>query len=78
MTDLDARLLAAHAAGDRPLLVTLYTEAANQANDVDACGFYLTHAYIFALDAGDPQASALCARLVEMGREEPLYSSTII
>jgi len=65
---LDAMLLAAHAADDRRALVALYTQAADQANDVDAACFYLTHAYIFALDIGDPAAEALHARLKAHGR----------
>ncbi len=69
MTDLDARLLAAHEAGDRSTLVALYTEAADQAKDVDAACFYLTHAYVFALELGDVRATALRARLVAEGRE---------
>jgi len=69
MSDLDARLIAAHEAGDKPALVTLYTEAADVANDVDAACFYLTHAYVFALDAGHPAAATLHARLVAQGRE---------
>ena len=69
MSDLDARLIAAHEAGDKPALVTLYTEAADVANDVDAACFYLTHAYVFALDAGHPAVATLHARLVAQGRE---------
>ena len=66
---LNARLLAAHAAKDKTALVTLYTHAADIAGDTDAACFFLTHAYIFALDLGDPRAAALHARLVEHGRE---------
>lgn len=69
MSDLDQRLLAAHAADDRRALIRLYTEAGDCANDVDAACFYLTHAYIFALEAGVPEASQLHARLVAEGRE---------
>ena len=68
--DLDTRMLAAHAADDRIALITLYTEAADVANDVDTACFFLTHAYIFALEAGAPQAPALRQRLVAHGREE--------
>lgn len=70
MNDLDARLLAAHAADDRATLIALYAEAADTAPDETATGFYLTHAFVFALEAGDPRADALRARLVAMGREE--------
>jgi hypothetical protein len=68
--DLDKRLLTAHAADDRHALVELYAEAAGMANAPDAAGFYLTHAYIFALDTGHPETGALHARLKAEGREE--------
>ena len=71
MTDLDARLLAAHAADDTAALIALYTEAADGTNDPDARGFYLTHAYVFALARGAPQAAALRDALITMGRETP-------
>lgn len=67
---LDARLLDAHARQDKTALVTLYTEAADSANDLDTACFFLTHAYIFALDVGDNRAATLHARLVAEGREE--------
>ena len=72
MTDsasLDQRLLQAHAAGDKPALVALYTEAADAAENIDAACFYLTHAYVFALETGHPAAAALHARLKAEGRE---------
>jgi len=61
--DLDARLLAAHGRGDLAALVTLYTEAADTAEETDAEMFYLTHALVYALDLGDVRAGALWARL---------------
>jgi hypothetical protein len=70
MKSLDARMIAAHAAKDKLALVALYQEAADQANDLDAECFFLTHAYIFALETGAPQAADLRARLVRHGREE--------
>jgi hypothetical protein len=70
MNDLNQRLLAAHGADDRAALVDLYTEAADGANTLDAACFYLTHAYIFALDTGHVAAPALHARLKSHGREE--------
>lgn len=69
MTGLDARLLEAHARGDQAALVGLYEEAAGSANDPVAAGFYLTHAYVFALELGDPRAVALHAKLKASGRE---------
>lgn len=74
MNDLDARLLAAHAAGDASALVRLYTAAADRVEpkDVDAACFYLTHAYVFALEKGDAACVDLRARLVAHGREPAL------
>lgn len=69
MSALDEAMIAAHAAHDLPALVALYTQAADEANDVDAACFYLTHAYVFALEAGAEQASALHTRLKANGRE---------
>lgn len=68
MTSLQNRLLAAHARGDQPALVALYTEAADSTDVLDAACFYLTHAYIFALELGDPAAEVLFARLKVHGR----------
>lgn len=70
MSDLDSRLLAAHAAGDKMALVALYSEAAERAGNSEAAWFYLTHAHVFALELGHPDAGALRARLVAAGREE--------
>ncbi|MEP2534048.1 hypothetical protein [Shimia sp.] len=69
MSDLDQRLLDAHRADDKQALVTLYTQAAGQANTSDAAGFYLTHAYVYALETGDPAATALHLQLKAMGRD---------
>ncbi len=69
---LDDRLLAAHAAGQPSLLAGLYAEAADLA---EAAGepvrsdFYLTHAWVFALEADLPEAKELRARLIARGRE---------
>jgi hypothetical protein len=69
MSDLDAAMIRAHAAGDRAALIRLYAQAADGAADLDAACFYLTHAYVFALDAGAAEAQVLHARLVAHGRE---------
>lgn len=66
---LDDRLLAAHARNDKHALIGLYTQAADETADQDAACFYLTHAYVFALDMGDTRATALHARLKAAGRE---------
>ena len=68
MSDLEARLLAAHATGDGCALIGLYEEAAKEAADETASGFYLTHAFIYALEQGDARAGALRMRLRAMGR----------
>jgi hypothetical protein len=68
MKDLDAQLLAAQACGDKSALVMLYASAADQAGSVDAACFYLTHAYIFALELGHADIAGLHARLSEHGR----------
>lgn len=65
---LNAALIAAHARGNHRALVTLYTQAADAAHDVDQRCFYLTHAYVFALEQGHPDADALHARLAAEGR----------
>jgi len=70
---LDAALIAAHAAEDWKRLVGLYAEAADDAHvqgQIDAACFYLTHAYVFALQTGDPCADELHRRLMDHGREE--------
>ena len=67
---LDERLLAAHERSDLESLTTLYSEAAEAAEDLEARCFYLTHAYVFALEIGDDRAKELRARLVGYGREE--------
>ena len=71
---LDAALLKAHAAGDAARLVALYTEAADveeAGGDIEAACFYLTHAYVFALEAGLAEAALLNKRLVAHGRDTP-------
>ena len=68
MTSLQDRLLAAHALDDRKALAVLYTEAAEATDDFDTAYFYLTHAYIFALEKGDPAVDALYQRLRAHGR----------
>lgn len=69
--ELEQALLAAHDRHDGPALVRLYTIAGDQAEahqDIDAACFYLTHAFVFALEAGAPEAQALNRRLADRGR----------
>ena len=72
MSALDAALLAAHAAKDTASLITLYSQAAQAAKTEDAAAFYLTHAYVFALEAGDARAPDLHKQLIKTGRDAPL------
>ena len=70
---LDAAMLAAHESNDLEQLVAFYQKAGLSriaTNDVDAGCFYLTHAYIFALEAGMSQAKEIHRTLVAYGREE--------
>lgn len=69
MSDLDAQLLDAHAAGDRRALVRLYQQAADAAETVDAACFFLTHAYVYALENAHADCGHIRARLVAEGRE---------
>lgn len=69
---LDQALLDAHRRRDGGALAELYARAADRREaegDVDACCFYLVHAFVFALEAGIASAEALRARLVAYGRE---------
>nr|WP_232204281.1 hypothetical protein [Roseobacter sp. CCS2] len=65
---LHDRLLDAHACDDKTALIALYTEAADSTGDINAACFYLTHAYIFALELGDPASVPLYRRLKAQGR----------
>ena len=71
MSDLHQRLLAAHAGEDLAALVALYQEAADAAPEMDAQGFYLTQAYVYALELGHPDTPQLRDRLAAMGCEAP-------
>ncbi|WP_298850060.1 hypothetical protein [uncultured Ruegeria sp.] len=75
LQELDKRLLQAHADHDVPTLIRLYHEAASQAEqrkDHDAACFYLTHAFVFALEYGAPEADELNRKLYERGRAQRL------
>lgn len=70
---LDALLLAADASADHRALAIFYSRAADaseQSGDTDAACFYLTHAYVFALEQGLAKATEIHARLKIYGREE--------
>jgi len=69
MKRLEAAILKAHDADDRRALARLYARAADRFNDLDKACFFLTHAYVFALETGAPEAGTLHARLKAHGRE---------
>jgi len=72
---LDHQLLEAHAMNDGLALVHLYTQAADQREaegDIDAACFFLTYAFVFALEAGAPEAKVLNTRLAARGRAHVL------
>ena len=71
LDSLNEKLIRAHREDDLAALVTLYTTAADvseKAGDMDAACFYLTHAYVFALDNGSGQADGLYLRLLQHDR----------
>jgi hypothetical protein len=75
LVELDKQLLQAHADCDVPALIRLYHEASKQAErrqDHDAACFYLTHAFVFALEYGAPEADELNQKLFERGRAHRL------
>ena len=73
MTDaLHQQLLEAHASENVELLATLYGRAATEAESracVDEACFFLTQAYVFALEAGAPDAAEFNRRLAHYGRD---------
>ncbi|WP_323776547.1 hypothetical protein [Leisingera sp.] len=73
--ELDQALLKAHQDKDSAALVHFYTLAgdrAEAAGDINAACFYLTHAFVFALEAGLPDARELNRRLAAQDRAHPL------
>ena len=72
--DLDMALLQAHADDDRAALISLYTRAADRmetAQNIDAACFFLTQAFVYALEHGATAADDLNRRLVAYGRAHP-------
>ncbi len=70
---LEKYLLEAHQRHDPWALAELYARAADlkeQNGYAETAAFLLTHAQVFALEAGHPIAQDLHQRLVELGREE--------
>ena len=67
-TRFDAAMAAAQRSGDWSEVISLYIEAAAKN---DGAAFYLTHAYVHALESDDPRAAELKTRLVALGAETP-------
>jgi hypothetical protein len=68
---IETRLLAAYEAGDHEAVAHAYAEAAEAAEaagDIDRAAFFLTHAWIFALEAGDSIALDHRDKLALWGR----------
>ena len=71
MNAAERDLLEAHARGDGRAVARAYLAAANgaaRAGDEGRAAFFLTHAWVFALEAGDPLAGDCHERLSRMGR----------
>ena len=70
-SDLEDAILSAYAAEDQVELIRLYRRAADIAeaeNDIDQAAFFLTYAWIYALELGHEDATKLCQRLADWGR----------
>ncbi|MGP7795654.1 hypothetical protein [Sphingomonas sp. CLY1604] len=68
---LERKLLDAHRRGDATTLVAIYTRAADTLERdarIDEACFYLTQAYVLALETGAAETAALDRRLVAHGR----------
>ncbi len=68
---LHQRMLQAHAAQDLNSLIALYSTAGKRMEtrgDIDAACFYLTHAYVYALELDAPELTELQTRLAAYGR----------
>lgn len=63
----EAARLRAEASGDWSEIITAYLNAATG----EAEAFYLTHAYVHALETNDTRAPTLKARLVALRAEVP-------
>lgn len=64
-------LQTAHETGDWSGVIALYVTAAEAEDDPRGAAFYLTHAYVHALEAGCASAPSLRSRLVALGADLP-------
>ncbi|WP_341861197.1 hypothetical protein [Gymnodinialimonas sp. 57CJ19] len=65
----EAALYHGQQTGDWAQVITQYMEAAEAEATEQGAAFYLTHAYVHALEAGDPRADTLKQRLIALGAE---------
>lgn len=68
---LDAALQTALANDDQAAMIALYTEAGHRfeaVGDIDAACFFLTQAFVHALETGAPELDSLHAHLARYGR----------
>jgi hypothetical protein len=66
--EIDAALKRLHGTGAASELSGLHAQAASRLGDPDAIRFHLTHAWVFAMEAGEEaRALELSAALREMG-----------
>jgi len=71
MSDLESAILCAHTKGHGETLAKLYAEAAHTyIDDQDRAAFYLTQAYVFALEAGMQEALIYHTQLKSWGKEQ--------
>lgn len=71
MTEAEADLLAAFAAGDTARMIALYCAAADATSGQERA-FLLTQAHVFAIEIDHPDAPRLRADLIALGCELPL------
>lgn len=67
--ELNSALLKAHDVGDVVEIARLYGSAGDMAEGVDEACFFWVQAYVFALEAGIPEADKYRANLRKFGRE---------
>jgi hypothetical protein len=72
LAELNQVLLKAHEEGDQEKLASLYQMLAQRLEaqgDSNAACFFMTHAYVFGLAAGSPDAASTWEFLRDHGRE---------
>ena len=70
-SDLEEAILSAYENADQPALIRLYRRAADRAEaeqNIDQAAFFLTYAWIYALEQGDDDAVTFWRRLADWGR----------